>query len=530
MGKTHIPSERPIVVIGAGIGGLTAALTLAAKGRPVHVLEAQPTLGGRIRSVPSDAGPVATGPTVLTMRHVFDTLFEEAGTRLDDHVGLHRQDVLARHWWPNSPDTLDLYADHRRTEDAIGAFAGADAARAFRAFHRKTAALYDTFQAPFMEAAEPSILSLGRRVMARPGVLPALLPGLTLAHSLRMRFRDPRLRQLFGRYATYVGGSPFQAPALLGLIWQAEAAGVYTIRGGIAALVEAMAQVIRSLGGTIETDAPVRTIETDGRGVTGVTLADGRRLPTDTVVFNGDPRALATGLLGDGTARVAPQTKRAPRSYSAHVWAFASPVSGPNLHHHNVFFSADEVQDFGTLRRGLLPDDTTLYICAQDRGFGTAAPPVERFEIILNAPATDGPPPDPQREYEQCLTRTIPALKRWGLTFAETPKRHALTTPSGFAARFPATAGSIYGQSPHGTFAALNRPRAQTAVPGLWLAGGGCHPGAGVPMAALSGRHAAAAILTGRTSTLPSRRTATRGGISTRSPTAERAPSPSSPS
>jgi 1-hydroxycarotenoid 3,4-desaturase len=522
-------ARETVIVVGAGIGGLAAALELVAAGRPVHVLEAQDVPGGRIRQVPSAAGGVDTGPTVLTMRHVFDRLFELAGERLEDRVTLHRQDILARHWWPGS-GPLDLYADHDRSADAIEAFAGRAERDAFDAFHEKTARLFTAFQAPFIEAAEPSVMQLGARALSEPTPLPALLPGLTMARALRLQFRDPRLRQLFGRYATYVGGAPFHAPALLTLIWQAEAGGVWTVEGGMTALVGALARAIEAKGGIVETGAAVARILTDSTGVTGVVLENGRTVPGRHVVFNGDPRALATGLLGPQTAHVAPHTRDAARSLSAHVWAFAATPSGADLTHHNVFFAGDEAQDFGALDKGCLPPDTTLYVCAQDRGFGRPPPAMERFEIILNAPPKDTQASDPEREFDRCLQRTFPALARYGLSFSPSPTAAALTTPTAFAARFPATKGSLYGQSPHGMTASLRRPRAQTPVPGLWLAGGGCHPGAGVPMAALSGRHAAAGILTARTSTSKSARTATPGGMSTRSRLAAPGRSRSSPS
>ena len=125
-------------------------------------------------------------------------------------------------------------------------------------------------------------------------------------------------------------------------------------------------------------------------------------------------------------------------------------------------------------------------------------------------------------------TRVFETLAGWGLTFDKRPQSRELTTPDRFEALFPGSAGSLYGLSPHGMTAALQKPTARSAVPGLYLAGGGTHPGAGIPMAALSGRHAAEAILTDLASTLRSRRTATRGGMSTESAIAAPVPSRSS--
>ena len=514
-----------VIIVGAGIAGLAAAARLAHAGLDVTVFEAQSAPGGKMRAVPSVAGPVDTGPTVLTMRSVFDALFASLGETLEDHVTLIRQEVLARHFWPDGGQ-MDLFADHDRNRKSIDAFAGSGAARHFDAFCSRARHLFDAFDTPMMQAPAPSLAKLARHVATRPWLLPKMAPLSTLQGLLRRQFDDPRLIQLFGRYATYVGGSPYHSPALLALIWQAEAAGVWAVKDGMHQLAKSIADLATAQGATFQYDTPVAQINTrDGR-VCGVTLTGGVECPAETVLFNGDPRALPLGVLGDDCTPVAPQTLHTDRSLSAEVWAFAARATGPELSHHNVFFRANPEPEFDMLRRGELIDDPTIYVCAMDRGLPTPAPAVERFETIANAP------PLTMRltreEPTRCQTRTFQTLAHFGLTFDRTPGPESLTTPQGFESLFPASAGSLYGQSPHGMTAALKRPQARTAIPGLYLAGGGTHPGAGVPMATLSGRHAAEAILSGRTLTSTSRRTVTRGGMSTASATVAGAPSASS--
>ena len=458
-------------------------------------------------------GGVDAGPTVLTMRYVFVNLFSAVGEDLDRHVEMVAQDILARHWWPDS-GPLDLFPDAERSADCVGRFAGATAAREFGAFSRRAQRLFEGFQGPVMHAMAPRMRDLSRTVMRDPGLLAAMAPHASLAGLLGRSFTDPRLRQLFGRYATYVGGSPYLSPALLALIWHAESSGVWRVSGGMHKLAKAMARLVAARGGTLRCHTQVIRILTDADGVAGVTLADGTVLRSRNVVFNGDPRALALGMLGPDATQAAPQTARAPRSLSANVWAFSSAVTGPELVHHNVFFCRDPAAEFGDIAAGRVPHDPTLYVCAEDRGTGAAPPATERFEIIMNAPPL-GRGQQTQEESETCHTRTFETLTRFGLRFAQMPKPAAMTTPAGFEALFPGTDGSLYGQSPHGLTAALNRPTTVTRIPGLYLAGGGVHPGAGVPMAALSGGHAAAAMLRDRTSTLRYRRTAMPGGTST---------------
>lgn len=517
------PSAHNVVVIGAGMGGLAAAIRLAAAGCAVTVVEAADTPGGKMRTLPSAAGPVDAGPTVLTMRHVFDDLFALAGDRLDDHLSLIPQPILARHWWPDG-SRLDLHADPAATLAAIEAFAGPREAAAFRRFDTLSAALFQAFDEPVMHAAKPNLAAIARTAARQPRLWPALLPGMTLTRLLRLHFRDPRLVQLFARYATYVGGRPAQSPGVLALIWRAEAQGVWAVKGGMHHLATALAALAARLGVRFRYATRAIRIVSQGGRVTGVQIEGGATLPCTACVFNGDPAALAEGHLGTAPTTAVARASVQPRSLSAWVWSFAATPEGPlsrDLIHHNVIFSPDPKAEFGPIGQGRMPDQPTLYICAEDRSGGTI-PPVERFEIIVNAPAGH---PTTAQEFAQCQTRTFAPLQRLGLGFSPLPDIPSLTTPAMLGQLFPGSMGSIYGRSPEGMLAAFQRPSATTTLPGLYLAGGGAHPGAGVPMAALSGRHAAAAILNGRTSPSTSRPTATPGGISTVSPTTGRAPS-----
>ncbi|MFK7876789.1 MAG: 1-hydroxycarotenoid 3,4-desaturase CrtD [Paracoccaceae bacterium] len=500
------------VVIGAGVAGLAASIRLASAGIQVTLLERHAHLGGKIRTTNSQAGPVDAGPTVLTMRHVFDDLFACAGARLEDHVDLIPQSILARHFWPDGSQ-LDLFADQDQSLEAVRAFAGPKAETQFARFNQRTAKLFDAFDVPMMQASDPSLGGLVRHVMANPGLIAQMAPLSTLSGLLRGAFSDPRLRQLFGRYSTYVGGAPHLSPGVLALIWHAEASGVWVVKGGMHKLAQAMGDLAERMGVDIRTNTHVDRIETQSGAVSAVVLDTGARLICDHVIAAGDPRALPTGALGPAVQNIAPQTTKAKRSFSARVHSFAAIPFGVDLAHHNVFFASEAQSEFRDLVAGRIPSNPTLYICAEDRGLPTTPPQLERFEMIANAPATDQhtQPEDLDIWHLSIMTQ----LRQFGLTFTPTPDTTTITTPQTFAGMFPASQGALYGQSPHGLMAAFQRPTARTAIKGLYLSGGGAHPGAGVPMATLSARHAVAAILSARTLTSTSAQTAMHGGMST---------------
>lgn len=503
---------RPeIIIIGAGIGGLSAAIRLAAAGMRVTLIEAQRAPGGKLRSVPSDAGPVDAGPTVLTLRTLFDELFALAGERLDDHLTLVPQPLLARHWWPDG-SRLDLSADLAQSAAAVASFAGPRAEAEFLRFHRQSAQLYAAFEGPMLRALRPQLAGIALNALRSPGIWSALLPRRSLAQHLAGSFTDRRLRQLFGRYATYVGGAPDQSPAVLALIWQAEAQGVWAVKGGMHLLAQALADLAERLGVRLRYGLSAQKILRQAGRVSGVVLSDGRAAMCDAVVFNGDPAALLAGLMGNGPQQALAPTAAYPRSHSAWVWSFAATPSRFDLVHHNVFFASDPDREFGPIRQGRMPEEATLYICAQDRGApDSTSSGAERFEIIMNAPARTSLLP---HEVTECRTRTFSQLARFGLTFSPQPADQALMTPQGFARLFPGSQGAIYGLSPQGLIASFQRPGARTRLAGLYLAGGGAHPGPGVPMAALSGKHAAEAIQNDLTSASSWPRTAMRGGMS----------------
>ncbi len=469
-----------VLVVGAGVGGLTAAADLARRGCDVTVLERAASHGGKMRHVLG----MDAGPTVFTMRWIFEALFADAGETLSDHLTIHATDILARHAW-RAGGRLDLFADIDRSADAIGVFAGARDAQGYRDFCARAAAIYRTLEQPFIAAQRPSAFGLLRG--AGIGPMWRTAPFRSMWSALGDHFSDPRLRQLFGRYATYVGSSPWFAPATLMLVTHVEREGVWLVQGGMRAVADALRGLAERQGARFRFDADVTRIIAEGGRATGAELADGERIAADAVLFNGDAAALAA--LG------APPPPPAQRSLSAITWCISAPTRGFELAHHNVFFAEDYAEEFRAIfGRGAITAVPTLYLCAQDRGHGSPAPGTpERLLLLINAPPNgDRAALDPAA----FQPRVEALLRACGLEIGEGDR--IATGPAGFHALFPATGGALYGQASHGATSTLRRSGAASRLPGLYLAGGSVHPGPGVPMAAMSGRLAADRVLRDR--------------------------------
>ncbi len=508
---TPAGSTPQIAVVGAGVAGLSAAIDLAHTGAQVTVLEGAATPGGKMRTIEVAGRDVDSGPTVLTMRWVFDELFEAVGVA--SPVAFVPAEVLARHAWMDG-SRLDLFADVEASVAAIAAFAGRAEGDAYRNFARHTERIYRTVEGPFLRAQRPSFFGLVRDAVRGAASVTGLaqIDGMTtLWKTLAGTFHDPRLRQLFGRYATYAGSSPFEAPGTLALIAHVEREGVHYVQGGMSALARGLEQVAKGLGVTFHYGERVRAIEASGSKVSGV-VTDARHLRVDAVVFAGDLATLASGALGDVGVRAAggyafPVAKR---SLSALTYSMVAQASGFPLARHNVFFSRDYAAEFRDLfQRGRLPEEPTVYVCAQDRDDTREPGPgeAERLFMIVNAPATGS-----ATEVDRCEAAMNRVLETSGLSLRIEDRRR--TTPADFEKLFPGTGGALYGLSSHGPMSAFRRPSARTPLGGFYVASGSAHPGAGVPMAALSGRLAACALREDFASTARFRTTATAGSIS----------------
>ena len=515
MGNT----SAPVVIVGAGMAGLTAANLLAAEGVAVLLIEKADAPGGKMATITIEGRAIDTGPTVLTLGDVFADLDI-------DLPQIEPADILARHFWSDGA-SLDLFADTGSSADAIAAFAGEGDAKGFHSFTKAGGAILNALEDSFMRADKPAnpIDLMWRGGVRGLSGFAKIDPYRSLWKMVSQHFADPRLRQLFGRYATYCGSSPFEAPATLALIAEVERRGVGLVEGGMGRLAEAMWQGAERAGAQGRFGTGVEEILVKGGRAAGVRLSDGSTVQAETVLLTADAAALAEGRFGKAPAKGRTRFKRADRSFSAFTVAMLADAGDAPLVRHNIAFSDDSEAEFAELAAGRIPSDPTVYLCAQDRGADAAAQRprggLEAMLIVVNAPA-DGDIHDySQAEIDQCMTAISNRLSRSGIPIRIDRSRCSISTPSDFERRFPATGGALYGRASHGWMASFQRPGATTGVKGLYCAGGSVHPGAGVPMAALSGRAAYRAMRKDRALTSISRRADMPGGMSTRSATAD---------
>jgi 1-hydroxycarotenoid 3,4-desaturase len=319
-------------------------------------------------------------------------------------------------------------------------------------------------------------------------------PFKNLWDALEHYFPDPRLRQLFGRYATYCGSSPFLAPATLMLIAHVELQGVWSVDGGMIQIPTKIAELARARGANIMHSETVEKIITDNHQVTGVILSDKTFLAADSIIFNGDVSALYDGLLGPDVKSSVPKSSTG-RSLSAITWSASVPALQLPLTRHNVFFDQDYASEFKDIfHLQTFPKTPTVYLCAQNRLHDEIPSGLERLLLLVNAPAIGDAPPK-HSEISRCQDQVQSLLSKSGLTLDLSSPTVIRTTPGDFHQRFPATGGALYGMATHGWMSSFNRPSSQSTFPNLYLAGGSVHPGPGVPMATLSGRMAAATLM-----------------------------------
>jgi phytoene desaturase len=499
-------ANETIIIIGGGVGGLAAAIRLAAAGVRVTLLEKNPRVGGKLNlwEVPHPNRPgerpfrFDTGPSLLTLPFVFEQLFAAAGERLADHLDLLRLDPIARFIWPDGA-TFELRSDAADTLAEVGRFAPGDV-QGWRDFYGVGRDIWDRTADLFLYQSPEQLLAGDGKFDPRRGLAMLTVPfriGMFSRFNRRVdrHVRNPRLRELLYQYATYSGASPFRAPATLAVIPHAEQHfGGWYPRGGMYRIAEALASLARKLGVDIRTSCPVNRVIVENATARGVVLGDGTELRSDVVIANSDVVHTYRHMIAPADRKHYPDKKLDKLESGGSGMVLLLGVDGtyPQLAHHTKFMPADYTSDLTAMfETHTTPADPCIYVAATTRTDPTQAPGgCENLFVLASAPALDGKTdwPTAGPRYRDQLVYALE--HRWGLT--DLSKRIVVErsfTPADLASTYNANAGSIYGIGSNSRRSAFLRPpNRDRDVKGLYFAGGATHPGGGLPLVALSGK------------------------------------------
>ncbi|MGZ3144316.1 phytoene desaturase family protein [Lentzea chajnantorensis] len=476
-----------VVVIGAGMGGLAAAARLAKAGHEVTTFEQAAGHGGKLGTVRRGGFTFDTGPSLLTLPHVYRDLFAATGAPLHDLVDVVPVEPTCRYRFPDGSE-LDLPHAEKQVDDAIADAFGPQAARQWRAVMTDAERLWDLVGEPVLQNPLGGVRDLVRR-SASVRDLMAIAPWRTLRGVGERRFTDPRLRMLLDRYATYSGSDPRRTPALMTVVpFIEQRFGGWYVRGGLRRLGDALFERCAELGVRFRFDTPVVGVDTDASGVTGVLLPGGERHRADVVVSDVDAEHLYGELLTERRAR-RPRRMLAKTQPSLSGFVLLLGLRGrtPDPAHHRVLFPADYDAEFDAIfgRHPHPVTDPTVYVCAPDDP-AVAPEGDEAWFVLVNAPRqgpVDWTEPGLATAYAD---RVLRVMADRGLDVRDRVRLREIRTPADWARDTGSVGGSIYGSSSNGPRAALLRPANRSPVPGLFLVGGSAHPGGGLPLVAMS--------------------------------------------
>ncbi|OON71196.1 phytoene dehydrogenase [Hymenobacter sp. CRA2] len=481
--------KQPVAVVGAGIGGIAAAVRLAATGHAVTVFEGRDSFGGKMHQFELPGGyRFDAGPSLFTLPGLVDELFRLAQRDPQDYFRYERLDPITQYFFADGT-RLTAWAEEEKFAAEIEQKLQVPAAEV-RRFLRSSQRAY--------EATAPTFLhkSLHRaKSYLSPDTLRAVaeMPRLGLLSTMHARHarafpQDARLVQLFDRFATYNGSDPYQAPATLSLIPHLEhGLGAYYPEGGIYSIASSLVRLAEELGVQFRYQEPVEEILTAGGHVTGVRTAQDI-YDFGVVVSNMDVVPTYRRLL---PRQPAPErTLAQPRSSSALIFYWGIAREFPELGVHNIFFSKDYQREFEAIFRDkTVADDVTVYVNITSKKTPADAPSGhENWFVMVNVPHDEG------QDWEALRRQTRAAVLRrlnqaLGLDVAPLIRAERAWTPPGIAADTSSFGGALYGSSSNTMLAAfLRHPNFSRQLNGLYFCGGSVHPGGGIPLCLLSAR------------------------------------------
>ncbi|GIU82745.1 MAG: phytoene desaturase [Acidobacteria bacterium] len=486
---------KSAIVIGAGLGGLAVACRLAKMGLAVTIFEKNELVGGKVNLVEAAGYKFDTGASLLTMRHVLEDLFNFCSRHIEDYLELVELDPICRYFWSDGT-VFDASRNLEKTEAEIRKLNPKDVS-AFRAYLSDAKQKYEIAERTFLAK---SLNELPEILTKFDGEFLKNLRDLLRLSSLRTLdahnskfFSSPKLRQLFNRFATYNGSSPYEIPATFALIPYVEfGLGAWYVKGGIYEIPKSLARLASELGVRIFSGVEVDKIIIKNQKAVGVQIGE-ESFGADFIISNADAVETYRRLLGVENKFV----RRQP-SCSGFVILLGVKKQFPKLAHHNIFFSDDYKAEFDAIfKQTKLAQNPTIYVCATSRTDATQAPPnCENLFILVNAPyLTDKV--DWEKEGKDYRNLIIRKLEDSGLEgLEESIEFEKIITPLDFARDTNANRGSIYGISSNGIFSAFLRvPNKCREFENLYFVGGAAHPGGGIPLVLLSAKMVADTII-----------------------------------
>jgi len=467
---------KKTLVIGAGLGGLAAAIHLARAGHAVEVWEKNAEAGGKLKEIRDGAFRWDTGPSLLTMPHVLRELYAAAGERLEDHLDLVRLDSACRYFW----------TDGTVIDENAAFWAQPEVAR----FLDYARGIYELSGEAYLNHPPGEMWrAFTPRNLPKLRHLPKVATTQTLAREVERRISDPHLRQIFLRFATYNGSSPYATPATFNIIPYVEATfGPWYVRGGMVKLARELQALAERCGVTFRFNTTAVAAQPNQ-----AEAGDGHRASFDYLICNADVLTARSGFLASLTPE---KTQRAllrePLSTSGFILFLGLRGRDPRLGHHNIFFSDDYPREFAEIHaQKIAPREPTIYLAISARTDTTHAPPGhDNGFVLVNAPARDPNQPWTPGETRGYRDLVLERLAPFGFD-----NLHArivterIFTPTDFAARDLAHHGALYGWASHSIRTSLLRPPLR--APGtrnIFFTGGTTHPGGGIPLVLLSGK------------------------------------------